>query len=312
MTDAVAECLAGVISPQVALARLLLGGADAAAIRAAVQAARTDPATPRWQALAALLEGRDAGLDRLAGEIGQTGSDHTSLGGVASIAAFFDRAVTHSPEAGVALYSLGDPAILHAATAEIVGWLADQGLVHPGDSVLDFGCGFGRVAAALATQGCSVLALDVSAGMVAEAQRRHAGMPGLHFAQTDGHTVPPGPFALVLLADSMPYVVQAGLADTVVAGAAAALQPGGALVVLNLAYGRDPAMDRAEAERWAALHGWALRIDRPFRVWDGVAYVWRKDTLVGHPGTPFGLNVKNSLTFIVTRDSCMNANIVLF
>ena len=111
--------------------------------------------------------------------------------------------------------------------------------------------------------------------MVAEARRRFDTVAGLAFEQTDGRTVPPGPFGLVLLVDSMPYVVQAGLADTVVAGAAAALADKGALVVLNLAYGRTPAEDGATAEQWAAAHGWALSISRPFSLWDAAAYVWR-------------------------------------
>ncbi len=274
MTSPIDDCLRGAISPQVALARLLLGGADAAAMAAAVQAAKPEPPPPAWQALAALLQGRAAGLDALAGEIRQTASDHTALGGVDGIAAFFDRAVSHSPEAGVALYSLGDPAILQAATAEIVDWLAAERLLGPDGDVLDLGCGFGRVAAVLAPRCRSVLALDVSAGMVAEARRRYA-IPGLRFEHTDGRTLPPGPFGLILLVDSMPYVVQAGLADDVVAGAADALQPGGALVVLNLAYGRSPAEDQADAARWAALHSWTLSISQPFTLWDGTAFVWR-------------------------------------
>ncbi len=275
MTDVVNDCLRGSISPQVALARLLLGGADAGAIRHLVQEARPDPETPQWRALATLLDGRDAGLDRLAGEIRQTASDHTALGGVAGIAAFFDRAVTHSPEAGVALYSLGDPVILQSATAEIVDWLVREQLLTAETDVLDFGCGFGRVAAALAPRCRSVLALDVSAGMIAEAQRRHTGVPGLTFAHTDGRTVPPGPFGLVLLVDSMPYVLQAGLADEIVSGAAAALRAGGALVVLNLGYGRPAAADRADAERWANKNGWALSLGRPFELWDGAAFTFR-------------------------------------
>ena len=186
MTDPVADCLLGAISPQVALARLLLGGSDAAAMHAAVQAARPEPPTPAWRALAALLEGRAAGLDALAGEIRQTASDHAAIGGVAGVAAFFDRAVGHSPEAGVALYSLGDPAILQAATAEIVDWLGAEGLLRPGDDVLDFGCGFGRVAAVLAPRCRSVLALDVSAGMVAEARRRYAPYRGCASARPTG------------------------------------------------------------------------------------------------------------------------------
>lgn len=275
MSTAIDDCLAGVISPQVALSRMLLGGMDAGSIATAVAQARTDPAAPEWHALAALLDGRAAELDRLAAEIGRTGSDHTAMGGLPGIAAFFDNAVAHSPEAGVALYSLGDPAILAAATAEIVTWLHAEGLLPSGAAVLDLGCGIGRVAAALAPRCASVLGTDVSAGMVAEAQRRHAGVPGLRFAVTDGRGLPEGRFDLVLLVDSMPYVHQAGLADAIVAAIAQALRPGGSLVVLNLSYGRDAASDRADSSRWAGTYGWSLFVARPFRLWDANSFVFR-------------------------------------
>ena len=275
MNEAVAACLAGAISPPVALARMLLGGMRSDAIAVAVAAARPEPPGPAWLALAGLLEGRAAGLDGLAAQIARTGSDHTAMGGLPAIAAFFDGVVAHSPEAGVALYSLGDPAILAAATAEIVDWLVAERLVHPDAAVLDLGCGFGRVAAALAPSCADVLGVDVSDGMVAEARRRYGTLPGLRFAATDGSGLPPGTFDLVLLVDSMPYVHQAGLADGMVAGVAAALRPGGSLVVLNLSYGRDAAADAADAARWAVSHDWALTMGRPFLLWDGAAFVFR-------------------------------------
>ncbi len=274
MTD-LADCLRGTISPQIALARLLLGGADSRAIAAAVAAARPEPLTPQWSALAALLDGRATDLDGLAAEIRHTASDHTAMGGMANVAAFFDRAVSHSPEAGVALYSLGDPAILQAATAEITTWLEAEHLLRPDSDVLDFGCGIGRVAAALAPSCRSVLGVDVSAGMVAEARRRHGGQPGLRFEVTDGCAVPPGRFDLVLVVDSMPYVVQAGLADAIVAGVVAGLRAGGALAILNMSYGRDPAMDVADMQRWAADYGLDAVASQPFQLWDGRAFLLR-------------------------------------
>jgi SAM-dependent methyltransferase len=275
MNEAVALCLAGAISPQVALSRMLLGGADANGIAAAVAQARPRPPTAAWLALAGLLDGRAEELERLAEEIRHTGSDHSAMGGVAGIAAFFDRAVATSAEAGVALYSLGDPAILAAATDEIVDWLLAERLL-PAGAVLDIGCGIGRIAAAVAPLCVSVVGLDVSPGMVAEAQRRHGARPELRFAVTDGRSVPADPVDRALLVDSMPYVHQAGLADGIVAGVAAALRPGGALVVLNLSYGRDAAADRADATRWAAAHGLALAISRPFKLWDATAFVLRR------------------------------------
>ncbi len=277
MSGPLQDCLQGRISGPVAVSRLLLGGADAAAIRRAVADA-AQPGNPAWRELADLVERRAAALDRLAAEIRATGSDHTSLGGLPGIAAFFDRAVAHSPEAGVALYSLGDPDLLAAATAEVVQWLADDGLVPPQATVLDLGCGTGRVAAALSPRCRTVLGIDLSPGMVAEAQRRHVGLGNVRFSVSDGRTIPTGVFDLVLAVDSMPYILQAGAADAVMAEAAANLAPMGALAVLNLSYGRTPAEDHADACRWAEDSGLSLTVAgaRPFTLWDGNAWVWRR------------------------------------
>ena len=202
---------------------------------------------------------------------------------MARIAAFFDRAVAHSPEASVALYSLGDPVILAAATDEIVAWLEAQGLLRPGMDVLDLGCGFGRAAAVLAPRCRSVLGLDVSPGMVAEARRRHAALANVRFAPTSGQSLaalPDAAFDLVLAIDSFPYIVQTGAAtaDLHAAGAARILRPGGALCILNLSYRDDPVQDRADAARWAGAHGFTLAVAdlAPFRLWDGSAYVLRR------------------------------------
>jgi len=288
VTQAIQDCLAGLISPQVAVARLLLGGATAVGITDALAAQRVDD--PRWAAMAALVAGRTAALDALAAEVQATSAQHDASGatpaaGLARIAAFFDHAVRHSPEASVALYSLGDPAILAAATAEIVEWLAAQGLLRPGLDVLDLGCGIGRVAAVLAPRCRSVLGLDVSMGMVAEARRRHAGLANARFEHTSGadlDALPAAAFDLVLAIDSFPYIVQTGpaTADHHVAGAARALRPGGALVILNLSYRNDPAQDRADADDWARAHGFTLDVagSAPFALWDGTAWVLRRSS----------------------------------
>jgi SAM-dependent methyltransferase len=284
--DAIGLCLAGRISAEVALARLLLGGKTAAGIGRELDAHRPEPPGPRWGAMRRLLDGHAEALDRLAAEIAETGGDHSALGrdgagGVARIAAFFDRAVAHSPEAGVALYSLGNPAILAAATAELVDWLEGANLLRPGADVLDLGSGFGRVAAALSPRCRSVLGLDVSAGMVAEARRRHGNLPNARFETTRGRdlsALPAGAFDLVLAVDSFPYLVQAGVAEAHVAGAARALRPGSALAALNLSYRCDPDRDRADAARWAGAHGMALEVagETPFALWDGAAFVFRR------------------------------------
>lgn len=286
--DPVGLCMAGIISPEVALSRLLLGHVTGDGIAARLEQRRTDPPTPRWQALAALVRARRRELERLSVEVVREGSNHARpaadpLSGAAEIAGFFDRAVAISPEASVALYSLGDPAILAAATAEILDWLDARGLLRDGDDVLDLGCGIGRLAAALAPRAGSVLGLDVSEGMLAQARRRCASWPHVRLAHTAGldlDGLEASSLDLVLAVDSFPYVVRLGpeVVARHVAGAVRALRPGGTLVVLNLSYEGDAAADPSEARRWAEAHGLALEVagERPFALWDGRAYVLRR------------------------------------
>ncbi len=282
---AIADCLAGTISPQVAVARLLLSGLDAAAMLRALDAA---PVGPAVAAMRGLVTAREAELTDLAAHMAHSMAEHDASGptpgeGVARIAAFFDRAVAYSPEASVALYSLGDPVILAAATEEIVDWLAAEGVLRSEADVLDLGCGIGRVAAVMAPRCRSVLGLDVSAGMVAEAARRLEAMPNVRVAQTSGEdldALPAGGFDLILAIDSFPYIVQTGPETALlhVQGAARALRAGGALCILNLSYRQDAQADRDDAERWAKAAGFILLKAgvRPFRMWDGNAFVFRR------------------------------------
>ncbi len=276
--SAIKDCLAGHISPEVAVARMLLACTASDAITAALDAAPSPD--PRWAAMRSLATGRRDQLDALAQQVRRTLADHHAGGptpeaGVAQIARFFDNAVAHSPEASVALYSLGDPAILAAATSEIMRWLP----LPPDTDALDLGCGIGRITAALAPRCRSVLGLDVSAGMVAEARRRH---PTLRFGQTGGQDLErlaDRSLDLIIAVDSFPYIMQTGPATVTahLAGAARALRPGGALVILNLSYRADLAQDRADAATWRS-HGFTLEVagTRPFSVWDGTAFLLRR------------------------------------
>ena len=285
MNGPIRDCIAGQISPEVAIAQLLFQGATASEIESLLAEC---PHHPKRDALLRLLAGRERQIDGLAAEVAATSANHDASGptpeqGIARIAAFFDRAVAHSPEASVALYSLGDPDILAAATAEIVGWLEAHDVLRPGMDVLDLGCGFGRVASVLAPRCRSVLGLDVSAGMVEEARRRQARLTNARFEQTNGRhltALPDGAFDLVLAIDCFPYIVQTGdaVAERHVADAARILRPGGALAILNLSYRNDDGQDLTDAQRWAQAHGLRLEIadPRPFQLWDGSGYVLRR------------------------------------
>ncbi len=277
---AIEQALAGRISPEIALARMVLGGATVAQIEAALTAHAGLPAAA---GMLALVAGCRGSLERLGGVFAGTGLDHAEAGGtelIARVAGAYDMAVARSPEASVAAYSLGDAATLARATAELVGWLEVAGVLPSGADVLDLGCGIGRVAAAMLPRARSVLGLDVSAGMVAEARRRCPD-PRLRFEVTHGRDlagVAAGAFDLVLGSDCFPYLVQAGLAGAHVAGAARALRAGGALAVLNLSYRGNAAADLADAARWAREAGMVLERagETPFTLWDASAWVFRR------------------------------------
>ncbi len=263
--DPVGLCLAGRISAPVAIARLVLAGIAPDAIAARLEGVQGAEELRR-------LLGARAGLARLAEAAAVI--DHEA-GGTGALAAFrdgFDRAAAISPEASVAAYSLGNPDLLDAATAELVQWLDARGLVD-GD-VLDLGCGIGRVAAALG-RARSVLGLDIAPGMIAEARRRHGDDARLRFAVTDGQGIvgADGSFDLVLAVDSFPYLVAAEVAERHIADAARVLRPGGAVAIFNLSY-RGVDADRAEASAWARTHGFSLGCDgvQPFRLWDGKVF----------------------------------------
>lgn len=273
--------LAGRISAEVALGRLMLAGASPDEITAWL--ARSE--TPRGQALLHAVASRAEDLWRLRdvfATVNHAWSGSLGEDGVTRIRDAFDRAVAASPEASVASYSLGDGAILAAATEELVAWLDDARLIVPDADVLDLGCGIGRVAAALATRVRSVLGVDVSPAMIDEARRR-CPASNLRFETTPGTnlaTLVAAGFDLVLAVDSFPYLMQAGpaLAERHIADAARILRSGGSLVILNLSYRNDHRADAADAARWATAYGFVPVTlgELPFALWDGCAFVLRR------------------------------------
>ncbi|WP_137388451.1 class I SAM-dependent methyltransferase [Rhodoligotrophos defluvii] len=199
--------------------------------------------------------------------------------GTAGWASAFDRAAVLSPEASVALYSLGRADILDAATTEVVDLLRSWRLLGPDRAVLEIGCGIGRFLRALASEMGCVVGLDISPHMVAEARRRCAGLGNVTVVQGERQGLgifADGRFDVVLAVDSFPYVVDAGsdLARAHVTEAARVLRPGGSLVIFNYSYRGDDGRDRAELEALGRENGFGLNVagERLLRLWDGAAY----------------------------------------
>jgi ubiquinone/menaquinone biosynthesis C-methylase UbiE len=262
----------GAVSPEIALARLLLSGEPPEPERLARLAAH-DPALAPLAALAARQASSLAPLARLAA----AGLDPEGDDLVAATAALFDRVAATSPEAAVAFYSLGDPALLARATAELAavvrGWAAVEGA-----DVLDLGCGIGRLAVALAPVARSVIGIDVSAAMVAEARARTADLGNVRIELGSGRDlagVGDAAVDVVVAADSFPYLVRAGIVAPHLVEIARVLRPGGRLAVFNWSYRGDPAVDRAEAEALGAAAGLAVRRagEAPFAIWDAPGFL---------------------------------------
>ena len=99
--------------------------------------------------------------------------------------------------------------------------------MHP-HSVLDAGCGTGRVAIELARRGVAVVGADSSVAMIATARRR---APYLEWLETDVTALDLGRvFDVVVMAGNVPLFTPPGTEASLVAGCARHVAAGGALV----------------------------------------------------------------------------------
>jgi SAM-dependent methyltransferase len=292
MIDAIIEeCTAGRIAPALAVSRLLLAGTGRQTALAACERAMGHRAATEHldDARARLLQVHDllqhlppesiavASLIRGGGD-GTRGADSVEEG-IAQSRDFFDRAVAYSEEASVALYSLGRPELLAAATTEIVEVLDAWGLLGPEREILQIGCGIGRLERVLAGRVRIACGIDVSANMLAAASRRCAGLANVVLVRSSGRDLSvfrDGTFDLIYGVDSFPYMQAAGLSlvEKHMQEAHRVLRPRGGLVILNFSYRGDPEQDRRDVARLAERCGFEVMVSgsQPFQTWDGLVF----------------------------------------
>lgn len=129
-------------------------------------------------------------------------------------------------------------------------------------SVLDAGCGTGRVAIELARRGIEVAGVDVDAAMLEKAQ---AKAPELTWVLADLATLDLGrTFDVVVMAGNVMIFLAQGTEAAVVTAAAAHLAPGGALVA---GFSLEPSrLDLATYDRHATDAG--LELADRWATWD--------------------------------------------
>ncbi len=197
----------------------------------------------------------------------------------------FDASVAKSEEASVALYSLGSAKLLAAATAEVVEVLSEWGVLGEDRDALEIGCGIGRFLVALGPRLRSVIGTDVSAGMIAAAERRLRGEGGRASARlTSGQDLSDfadGSFDLVYSIDAFPYLVLAGrpLVERHFREIQRVLRANGDFVLFSYAYGRARHVDDGEVRQLASSAGLSVvRADQsPLTLWNGVGWHLRRE-----------------------------------
>ena len=244
-----------------------------------------DPA--KLRALAQHLVDNEAGCRTIVAMIRQ-GLDSPELAtdvedGIERTRKLFDASVAQSEESSVALYSLGNPALLAAATDEVISVLEEWRVLDVHRDALEIGCGIGRLMAPLASRLRSIVGTDVSSGMISAAERRLAEYPNTRVHLTTGQNLAEfdsGSMDLVYCVDAFPYIVLSGttLVERYFEEIHRVLRPGGDFVLFNYAYGRS--RKDADDEVHALARGVDLQVMRadesPFQIWNGIGWLMRR------------------------------------
>jgi SAM-dependent methyltransferase len=157
-----------------------------------------------------------------------------------------------------------------AAAGENVHGEADLVMRYAPTSVLDAGCGTGRVARELARRGIDVVGVDLDADMLATARRRS---PELRWVQADLASFDLArTFDLVVAAGNVMILLAPGTEPAVLAALTRHIRPGGLLIAGFQA--RPGHLTLTEYDRLAAAAGFTLA--ERFATWDREP--WRRDS----------------------------------
>ena len=115
---------------------------------------------------------------------------------------------------------------IHGEADLVEALLADSG----GSSVLDAGCGTGRVGIELARRGVRVTGVDADADMLAAARIKAPDIDWYEADLSDPDGLPDGSFDIVLLAGNVMIFLDPGTEDRVLTNLVGRLAPGGLLI----------------------------------------------------------------------------------
>jgi SAM-dependent methyltransferase len=146
-------------------------------------------------------------------------------------------------------------------------------LVRPGGSVLDAGCGTGRVAIELARRGHPTVGVDVDAALL---DRARSKAPDLEWVVGDLAALPAsvarGPFAGAVLAGNVMIFIARGTAPAVLANVASRIEPGGVVVAGFQLTGRLTLEEYDDAATAAGLVA-----ERRFATWERAPFTSHAD-----------------------------------
>jgi SAM-dependent methyltransferase len=281
------RCAGSELSPVVALVRLLIAYGDVDRLRSALAAPGPAGRQPATRAAIArvrnLLASNPEGSELVVELLQEERAMAEAADEVERCRRLFDCFVRASEEASVALYSLGDPELLDAATREVVQLLDRLVVLRPERHVLEIGCGIGRFPQALSSRVAAITGIDIAPRMIEAARRRCAGLPNVTLLETSGRDLSPfdsSSFDAVLAIDAMPYVhgVGGALVATHFDEVARVLRRGGDFVILNLSYRGDLELDRQDARHLADAAGLSILRNGTLdlRLWDGATFHLRK------------------------------------